>query len=102
MQLLTKEIKATLPALYSTENTPCDQKMIVLKFFNPMGAGTWYIAEGSEQEDGDWLFFGYCDLGIPDCAEWGYVSLSELVSVKLPLGLGIERDIYFQPKTLSL
>ena len=101
MQLLTDEIKATLPALYSTEDIPCDQKQIVLKFFNPMGSGDWWIAEGSEQEDGDWLFFGYCDLGLGS-PEWGYVSLRELQGVQLPLGLGIERDIYFQPKTLSL
>jgi len=102
MQLLTDEIKATLPPLYSTEDIPCDEKQIVLKFFNPMGAATWYIAEGSEQEDGDWLFFGYCDLGHPDCAEWGYVTLAELQSLKLPFGLSIKRDIYFSPRTISL
>jgi len=101
MQLLNKETKSILPALYSTENTPCHEKTIVCKFFNPMGAGTWYIAEGSEQEDGDWLFFGYCDLGL-GTPEWGYVTLSELESVKLPFGLGIERDIYFSPETISL
>ena len=101
MKLLDKETKSILPALYSTEDTPCSEKTIVCKFFNPMGAGTWYIAEGSEQEDGDWLFFGYCDLGFGS-PEWGYVSLNELQSVKLPFGLGIERDIYFSPKTISL
>ena len=101
MQLLNTETKTALPALYSTENTPCNEKTIVCKFFNPMGAGTWYIAEGSEQEDGDWLFFGYCDLGL-GTPEWGYVSLRELQSVKLPFGMGIERDIYFSPQTISL
>ncbi|NBX09935.1 MAG: DUF2958 domain-containing protein [Marivivens sp.] len=40
--------------------------------------------------------FGLCDLGYG--AEWGYVSLAELESVSLPFGMGIERDIYFQPK----
>ena len=49
MQLLTDEIKSTLPSLYSTEDIPCNEKQIVCKFFNPMGAGTWYIAEGSYQ-----------------------------------------------------
>ena len=101
MKLLNKKTKDALPALYSTEGTPCNKKQIICKFFNPIGAGTWYIAEGSEQEDGDWLFFGYCDLGFGS-PEWGYVTLSELQSVKLPFGMGIERDIYFQPKTLSL
>ena len=101
MKLLNKKIKDSLPALYSTENTPCDKKTIVCKFFNPVGAATWYIAEGSEQEGGDWLFFGYCDLGF-GFPEWGYVSLAELQSLKLPFGLGIERDIHFSPQTLTL
>jgi len=92
MQLLTEKIKNALPALYSTEDTPCDEKKIVVKFFNPMGAQTWQIVEGSEQVDGDWLLFGLCDLGFGS-PEWGYVSLSQLESIQLPLGLGIERDI---------
>ena len=102
MQLLTDEIKAILPALYSTENIPCDEKQIVCKFFNPTGAATWLIAEGEYQATrGTWLFFGYYDLGFGS-PEWGYVTLAELESVKLPFGLGIERDIYFSPKTISL
>jgi hypothetical protein len=101
MKLLDTDTINSLPALYSTEDIPCAEKQIVAKFFNPMGAGTWYIAEGSKQEDGDWLFFGYCDLGFGS-PEWGYVSLAELESVKLPFGMGIERDIYFSPQTISL
>ena len=96
MQLLTEQIKKALPALYSTEDIPCDHKEIVVRFFNPMGAQTWDIAEGSEQEGGDWLFFGNCDLGF-GCAEWGYVRLHELEAIQLPMGLGIERDILVGP-----
>jgi hypothetical protein len=33
--------------------------------------------------------------------ELGYVMLSELGSVRGPLGLGIERDIHFTPTLLS-
>ena len=101
MQLLTDKIKSILPALYSTEDIPCDEKKIVCKFFNPVGSQTWLIAEGDEQVNGGWLFFGYCDLGFGS-PEWGYVTLAELQSVKLPFGLGIERDIYFSPQTISL
>jgi len=32
--------------------------------------------------------------------ELGYFSLSELESVKGPLGLPIERDLFFEPQTL--
>ena len=92
MQLLPDTIKKILPALYSTENTPCgDEKEIIVRFFNPLGNQSWEICEGDE-EDGDWRLFGKCDLGFGS-PEWGYVMLSELESVQAGLGLGIERDI---------
>lgn len=47
MILLTKEIQQSLPTLYETEKVPSEDKIIVVKFFNPVGNGTWYIAEGS-------------------------------------------------------
>ena len=100
MKLLTAKIKKSLPALRSTVGVPPEEKKIMCKFFNPVGAATWYIAEGSQQEDGDWLLFGYADLGYG--GEWGYSLLSELQSIKLSFGLGIERDIHFSPQTITL
>jgi hypothetical protein len=92
MRLLTDAIKKALPELYSSEEIPCEDKTIVVKFFNPLGSQTWEIVEGSEDPvSSDWLLFGKCDLGYG--AEWGYVSLSELEAIKLPMGMGIERDI---------
>ena len=98
MQLLTQQIKEALPSLYSTEDIKCEDKEIIVRFFNPLGNQTWNIAEGSKQEDGDWLLFGKCDLGYG--AEWGYVTLSELESVDVGLGMGIERDICVGPSEL--
>lgn len=66
----------------------------VVKLFDPSGAATWLLTE--MMADGDTLF-GLCDLGM-DCPELGYVSLAELESVKGPLGLGIERDLWFRPR----
>jgi hypothetical protein len=60
----------------------------VVKFFDPTGSWTWYATEF----DGKDTFFGLVD-GFE--LEWGSFSLSELKSVKGPLGLGIERDRYF-------
>lgn len=92
MLLMTKELEKEFEKypLYSQEEKGMDSKVVV-KYFNPCGAGTWLITEGEKQEDGDWLFYGYCHLFE---WEWGYVMLSELESVQLPFGLSIEREIY--------
>jgi hypothetical protein len=64
----------------------------VVKFFNPVGAATWLATELNE--DGDSLF-GLADLGFGS-PELGTFSLLEMSSVRLPFGLGIERDLYFE------
>lgn len=64
----------------------------VVKFFNPLGAATWLAIE--LDKDGDTLF-GLADLGF-GCPELGVFSLSEIASVRLPFGLGIERDVAFE------
>jgi hypothetical protein len=105
-KMLTAENKKALPALYATEKS--ENKQAVVKFFNPCGAGTWYaveasakLADGSEvaltdkkaKDAIDVLFFGkVCGLGSD---ELGYFSMNELQSVRLPFGLKIERDMYF-------
>ena len=61
----------------------------VVKFFNPFGEGVWLATE--LDEDGD-IMFGLADLGYPELGSW---SLSELQSVRLPFGMGIERDLLF-------
>lgn len=92
MKLLTKEILEKLPKLYTQEEKGLDAVAIV-KFFTPDSNWTWYATEF----DGDDLFFGLVD-GFEK--EIGYFRLSELQSVKGALGLPIERDMYFKPKTL--
>ena len=63
-----------------------------VELFNPLGAGTWLVTE--LWEDGNTLF-GLADLGF-GCPELGAFSLRELASLRLPYGLGIERDIDFE------
>ena len=71
----------------------------VLKLFNPVGAATWLATELDSDDD---TLFGLADLGF-GCPELGYFSLSEIASVRLPFGLGIERDIGFEtPHSLSV
>ena len=93
MKLLTQKIKKALPALYSTDGVPAAERKVIVKFFNPTGHATWYAFEGEEQEDGDWLFFGWAEL-LPGCGEFGDFLLSELASHKGAFGLGIERDLH--------
>ena len=99
MQLLTDKIKEVLPPLYSTEGIKCEDKEIIVRFFNPVGNQTWEIVEGEKEPDGEWLFFAKCDLGF-GTPEWGYVTLSQLEEIKLPMGMRIERDICVGPSEL--
>lgn len=99
MKLMTKELEKTLKKypIGSQEGKMFEAEVIV-KYFNPCGAGTWLITEGEKQENGDWLLFGYCHIFE---WEWGYISLKELEEIKLPFGLTIERDIYTTKKTIK-
>jgi len=93
MKLLTEEIKKKLPPLYAQDGK--DGKAIAyVKFFTPDSNWTWYATEF----DGQDTFFGLVE---GHCKELGYFSLNELQSVKGALGLPIERDLYWQPKTLE-
>ena len=94
MELMSKELmeKFKKYPLYSQEDKGMESEVVV-KYFNPCGAGTWLITEAERQEDGDWLMFGYCHIC---CWEWGYVLLSELQNLRLPFGLTIERDLYMK------
>ena len=96
MKILTKEILKQLPPLYSQENVA--DPMVICKFFVPWGYWSWYVIEGAVQPDGDYLFFG---LVRGDFVELGYFSLNTLLAIKGPFGLGLERDMFFDPKPLS-
>jgi hypothetical protein len=87
MILLTPELRGQL--LADGRRRDVDH-MPVVKFFSPLGEGVWLATE--LDEDGDTLF-GLADLGEP---ELGSFSLAEMTAVRLPLGLGIERDILFE------
>ncbi len=95
MQLLTTELRTQLPKLYAQENV--EDPIVYAKFFTPDSSWTWYVTEGDE-DDGDFRFFGYV-VGFEK--EWGYFVLSELESARGPLGLPIERDLYFEAQPFS-
>lgn len=101
MKLMTLEIERNLPALYHYETTRTEP-VARIKYFDPTGSWTWYVAEGEKQEDGDWLFWGLVD-GFEK--EYGYFTLRELEHAKDGCrglqALPIERDLYFEPVPLK-
>ena len=72
--------------------------VIVAKFFNPIGSGTWYA---TEYDPATKTFFGYVSIFGDWNDEWGTFSLEELESYKGPFGLGIERDLYWTEQKAS-
>ena len=91
MDLMTNELREKLPALGATDGT---DGICVAKYFTPDANWTWLAME----YDGDDLFFGAVS-GAE--FELGYFRLSELEQNTGPLGLHIERDLYFKPAPLS-
>jgi len=92
MMLLPEHIADKLPKPYKQEWLGLDA-VIYVKFFDPCSNWTWYATEF----DGVDTFFG---LVIGHESELGYFSLRELTEYKNSLGIGIERDIYFEPLTI--
>ena len=93
MQLLTKEIRRKLPPLGSQDGKG-GKAIAHVKFFSPDSNWTWWATEF----DGEDLFFGLVE---GQFKELGYFSLSELQSARGPMGLAIERDLHWTPKTLA-
>jgi hypothetical protein len=95
--ILTDEDKADLRAA-EDRVTAGEPAKVLIKLFNPAGAGTWLLC--SMEDDMDTLW-SVCDLG-QGCVEYGTVSLEELETTKLPMGLHIEKDKFFDRKNNNL
>ena len=102
MKLLPQEIREILPALRSQDGKG-GQAVAYVKYFTPSSSWTWYCLEGEPVRDEagrevDFEFFGLVD---GHERELGYFVLSELETIRGPLGLPIERDLHWRPKTLA-
>ena len=96
MKLLTKELKARFAKVGSQEEVK--DPLIIAKFFNPTGMGTWFATEYFPKGK---IFFGYVSLFGDHNDEWGSFSLSEIEAFRGRLGLGIERDLHYGEKLAS-
>lgn len=81
-----------LPLFGSTEDEGgTKEKTIYMKFF--LSGFTWYAREYCPKER---LFYGFVNLNDPECAEWGYFSFDELITLKSG-PFEVDRDLYFNP-----
>jgi hypothetical protein len=81
------------PPLGSQEEKE-DEAVAYVKIFNPCGRWTWYVTEWDGADQAFGLVCG-------DFQEVGYVPLPELAFSPGPLGIGMEIDVWFKPKTLA-
>ena len=92
MKLITKKIEIQLAKypLYSQDNKG-ENAVAICKFF--LQGYTWYVLE-AQKNGNDYEFFGIVD---GQYKEYGYFTLSQLQSLRGRWGLGVERDMYFEP-----
>jgi hypothetical protein len=96
MKLITRELEKRFAKIGSQIDK--DDPIVIVKFFNPTGAGTWYATEYNPI---DKIFYGYAVIFGDHNDEWGSFSLAELESFKGRFGLGIERDLYCGEQKIS-
>ena len=67
----------------------------VVKLFTPDANCTWLLTEVDPENPN--IAFGLCDLGL-GFPELGSVRLSVIAALRSPMGLPVERDLYFVAK----
>jgi len=92
--LIPQSLLSHIPDLYATEETK--DPLCHVKLFTPDANWTWYVIELSRSDNDTCIGFVQ---GLED--ELGYFSLAEIESLTSPLGLKVERDLYFNPQPLS-
>ena len=91
--LMPDELKRLVPSLYATQDQ--DDPIAHIKWFTPDSSWTWYVLEFDPD---DQLCFG---LVIGHERELGYFSFEEISALRGPLGLPVERDLFFKPSPIS-
>ena len=93
MKLMTKEIKEKAQKQFDDGSDM--EQMVVAKYFDAMGDWKWFLMNMDKDEDYCWgIVKGFA-------VEMGSFSMKELQDIKLPFGLGIERDVLFSSTPAS-
>ena len=93
--LMPAELAAQRPALYATDGQG-DDAIVYAHYFTPDAQWDWYCLEYDPAEG---LCFG---LVSGFASELGYFVLDELREARGPMGLAIERDVYWTPTALRV
>jgi len=73
---MNKKTKERIARLYTTEHIPFRKKMIYQRYQIKNIGFYWLITELDEKKN---LGFGYANLNNDNFAEWGYISIDELL-----------------------
>ena len=90
---MTKAIQEQAEKQYD-EGSDMEQK-VVAKYFDPMGSWKWFLMNKKKDDSYCWGIVKGFEV------EMGSFSIDELEGIKLPFGLGIERDTLFEPMKAS-
>lgn len=86
------ELNSRIPNLGTTENVPSEAKVIHQRYLLRRCGFYWLIAELDRREG---LAFGYSNMNQDDLAEWGYISIRELIQN------GAQLDTSWKPCSFS-
>ena len=89
MKLLSKDLEREFEKQGDSSEKEFEDTKVIAKFFLTGTGWTWYAFEYDPTTK---IFFG-CIHGT--YTELGSFSLEELKKIRNPLGLGVERDMYF-------
>src|ERR1051326_6687883 len=95
IDLFPIDLRSTLPPLKSQEGIR--DPIVYVRFFSRNLGWTWYVTEGSSDED-DFIFFGFV---VGEEMEGGQFSLSELNDLYGWFDHLVQRDLNFKPGRLS-
>ena len=92
MELLTEELAAKLPPLYSTALSPKKRVWIVYK--NVANSFRFFVTEGQQLSEDDFEFYGYVTNDAADLYGWQFFTLRDLRAMKSEVyGVGVTRII---------
>jgi len=93
--LIPQQLKTLFLEHHESNRTSLDP-LVIAKYFNPVGAQTWYMTEFDPQDE---IFFWFVTwMPFP---EWGTIALSDFIGLDLKWGMKIERDLHFTPIPFS-